>query len=83
MRPTRLVHAAKLDVGHHQKDNHAGVCKWTKCAGCKPVPFGVRWFESNLQHTAGVAELADAQALGACTRKSVGVQVPPPALKVM
>src|SRR5450755_2995305 len=29
--------------------------------------------------TAGVAELADAQDLGSCGRKVVGVQIPPPA----
>jgi hypothetical protein len=28
---------------------------------------------------AGVAELADAQDLGSCGRKALGVQVPPPA----
>ena len=31
-------------------------------------------------HAAGVAELADAQDLGSCGRKAVGVQLPPPAL---
>lgn len=30
---------------------------------------------------AGVAELVDAQDLGSCARKSVGVQVPPSALE--
>src|SRR6266481_5976245 len=34
----------------------------------------------NRATTAGVAELADAQDLGSCGRKAVGVQIPPSAL---
>src|SRR5206468_12973790 len=34
---------------------------------------------SNRHTTAGVAELADAQDLGSCGRKAVGVQIPPSA----
>ncbi len=34
---------------------------------------------SCVPHPAGVAELADAQVLGACTFNGVRVQVPPPA----
>jgi hypothetical protein len=34
---------------------------------------------NKLAHFAGVAELADAQDLGSCGRKAVGVQIPPPA----
>jgi hypothetical protein len=34
---------------------------------------------SELASSAGVAELADAQDLGSCGRKAVGVQIPPSA----
>src|SRR6202023_1859441 len=47
-----------------------------------PVEMGWRLSLENryiVTTTAGVAELADAQDLGSCGRKVVGVQIPPPA----